>query len=188
MHATFTISEEIPFFLRMWVKWHLRKYIQLMSKKVADIRDKAMRESIKITTPAAYAIEYKTEYTTQARHNFATEIGQLREKFLEDIDFIAYPPRAFPMSAWVCRSRLREKQRAIKKLEETIDRNPFLMINGYSVLALTPTGVTEESEGYDRQYKELVSDRDLLLEIYNVDIPNKIPSYKKAVKQLIKEL
>lgn len=40
----------------------------------------------------------------------------------------------------------------------------------------------------DKQYKDLHIERHTLSGIYTNELPNKIPAYKKAVKQLIKEI
>lgn len=169
----------------MWVKWHLRKYIKLMSIKLANLRDSAMRESIKITMPGAYAIEYKTEYTEEAQRRYIAKANYLRDKFLRETKFIAQPPRPFPMSKAMCKKRIRQNRNNIKRFKETIDRHPFLMINGYSVKSLEPG---DKVPYQDKQYKDLHIERNALLGIYTNDIPNKVPAYKKAVKQLIKEI
>lgn len=188
MQFTSNVSEEIPFFLRLWVKWHLRKYVGLMAKKLADIRDRAMRELINLKIDNNNNIVYRTKYTTKAEKQFINEATALQEKFMKDTVFIAEPPRPFPMSKVMCKWRIRQNRKSIEKFEETIDRHPFFMINGYSVLSMAYPADKVAAKEMDDKYKALHRERTVLSEIYVNEIPNKIPAYKKAVKQLIKEI
>lgn len=135
------VSNYLPFFLKMWVKWHLWRYV------------------------------------LKADHQSDT--------FIKETHFIATPPSPYPMFKWVCKIRMMANRFAINKFVEHVDRDPWLMINGYSITSLKYPPEALRVWSLDKQYKRLIRTGDNLEEIYN-NSTSSIDTYKRTVRLLIK--
>lgn len=190
MNAAFEISKEIPFFKRWWIKRHLLKYVNVAAKHLAALRDEAWRAQLAINWSGGY-IRYDVNIDSPELSQYKNKIEDFQKEYERNIEFIKNPPVEFPMTPFQVSLALDWNKKNIEQLTDKVEGSVWWMFNeeGKIVnLHMSNPGMDCLVAEMNEEMAVYVHRRATLSLILKHEAPRKFPGYKKAVKQLIKEI